>query len=266
MNRIRRLIVAAVVTAVCLPAVAAGPRVVEIQKPKMTAYLPASELANGKAVVICPGGGYEHLAKGHEGYQWAPYFNNLGYAAIVLEYSFPKGDRTLPMKDAEGSFKVVADSAAVWNISPDKVGIMGSSAGGHLASTMATHPSGACKPAFQILFYPVISLEKGVTHNGTAEGFLGKEPTDRLRHEWSNQYNVTAQTPPAFIVLSGDDTVVPPANSIMYYEALNKAGVPATMHIYPSGGHGWGYRESLPEHGLLLQELRHWLTDTNNHQ
>lgn len=266
MNFIKGLIVAAVAMAACLPAVATGPRVVEVQKPKMTAYLPAGDLANGKAVVICPGGGYEHLATAHEGYQWGPFFNELGYAAIVLEYKFPKGDRSIPMRDVEDCFKVVADSAAVWNISPYKIGIMGSSAGGHLASTMATHPSGVCKPAFQILFYPVISLEKGVTHNGTAEGFLGKEPTDRLRHEWSNQYNVTAQTPPAFIVLSGDDTIVPPANSIMYYQALNKAGVPVTMHIYPTGGHGWGYRESLSEHGLLLQELRHWLTDSNNHQ
>lgn len=200
--------------AACLPAIAAGPRTVEMANPKMTAYLPAGELANGQAVVICPGGGYTHLATGHEGYQWAPFFNELGYAAIVLEYTFPKGDRTLPMSDVEECFKVVADSASVWNISADKIGIMGSSAGGHLASTIATHPAKSCRPAFQILFYPVISLEKGVTHNGTADGFLGQDAPDSLRREWSNQYNVTAQTPPAFIVLSGDDTTVPPANSI----------------------------------------------------
>lgn len=267
MKVIRRLTVAVGMMAACLPAIAAGPRTVEMANPKMTAYLPAGELANGQAVVICPGGGYTHLATGHEGYQWAPFFNDLGYAAIVLEYSFPKGDRTLPMRDVEECFKVVADSASVWNISADKIGIMGSSAGGHLASTMATHSTEMCRPAFQILFYPVISLEKGVTHNGTADGFLGQNASDALRHEWSNQYNVTAKTPPAFIVLSGDDTVVPPANSIMYYNALNAAGVPASLHIYPAGGHGWGYKAgpgALPDREPMLRELRHWLTERQN--
>ncbi len=257
------ILTAALLTASFMSVSAQGPRVVTVDNPKMTAYIPAKDVANGQAVVICPGGGYVFLATGHEGNQWAPFFNDQGYAAIVLEYTFPKGDRKLPMQDVEKCFKVVADSAAVWNINVDRIGIMGSSAGGHLASTMATHPVGACKPAFQILFYPVISMEKGVTHEGSACGFLGENAPDGLRKEWSNQYNVTSETSPAFIVLSSDDTVVPPANSIGYFNALNAAGVPAAMHIYPKGGHGWGYNKNengLPERERMLDELRDWLS------
>lgn len=260
-RRISNLFIAAIALALigAIPAMAEGPRVVKMSDPEMEVYLPGSEQSTGKAVVICPGGGYCTHAMSHEGQQFAPFFNDLGYAAVVLKYTLPEGDRNRPMLDVDKCYKIIADSAASWHIDPAKTGIMGSSAGGHLASTMATHPTDNCKPAFQILFYPVISLEKEITHQGTANGFLGNEASDKLRREWSAQNNVTSATPPAFIVLSGDDTVVPPANSILYFSALNKSGVPATMHIYPKGDHGWGYSPALPEHDLMLQELRQWL-------
>ena len=133
---------------------ASGP--FDIEQPSLRVFLPAPELATGRAVVACPGGGYSHLAVDHEGYDWAPYFNKQGIALIVLKYRMPKGDRTLPISDAEAAMKIVRDSADVWNLNPNDIGIMGSSAGGHLASTIATHARPELRPNFQILFYPVI--------------------------------------------------------------------------------------------------------------
>lgn len=142
-------------------------RIMEFDSPKLTVFLPNRHVATGKAVVVCPGGGYTHLAKDHEGFDWAPLFNNLGMACAVLQYKLPAGDNTIPMADVDAAFKLLADSASVWGINPESIGIMGSSAGGHLASTAATHTSPNCKPAFQILFYPVISMQDEITHMGS---------------------------------------------------------------------------------------------------
>ena len=138
----------------------------DIEQPSLRVFLPAPELATGRAVVACPGGGYSHLAVDHEGYDWAPYFNKQGIALIVLKYRMPKGDRTIPISDAEAAMKIVRDSADVWNLNPNDIGIMGSSAGGHLASTIATHARPELRPNFQILFYPVITMNKSYTHMG----------------------------------------------------------------------------------------------------
>ena len=151
-----------------------APKPFDIEQPSLRVFLPAPELATGRAVVACPGGGYSHLAFEHEGCDWAPYFNKQGIALIVLKYRMPKGDRTLPISDAEAAMKVVRDSADVWNLNPNDIGIMGSSAGGHLASTIATHSNPELRPNFQILFYPVITMDKSYTHMGSHDNLLGK--------------------------------------------------------------------------------------------
>lgn len=235
------------------------PKPFDIEQPSLRVFLPAPELATGRAVVACPGGGYSGLAVNHEGYDWAPYFNKQGIALIVLKYRMPKGDRTLPISDAEAAMKMVRDSADVWNLNPDDIGIMGSSAGGHLASTIATHAPEALRPNFQILFYPVITMDKSFTHMGSHDNLLGKDASADLEKEFSNEKQVTKETPRAFIVYSDDDKVVPPANGVNYYLALNKKGVPSVLHIYPTGGHGWGIREDFLYKSEMQNELTSWL-------
>ena len=235
------------------------PKPFDIEQPSLRVFLPAPELATGRAVVACPGGGYSGLAVNHEGYDWAPYFNKQGIALIVLKYRMPKGDRTLPISDAEAAMKMVCDSADVWNLNPNDIGIMGSSAGGHLASTIATHAPEALRPNFQILFYPVITMDKSFTHMGSHDNLLGKDASADLEKEFSNEKQVTKETPRAFIVYSDDDKVVPPANGVNYYLALNKKGVPSVLHIYPTGGHGWGIREDFLYKSEMQNELTSWL-------
>ena len=235
------------------------PKPFDIEQPSLRVFLPAPELATGRAVVACPGGGYSGLAVNHEGYDWAPYFNKQGIALIVLKYRMPKGDRTLPISDAEAAMKMVRDSADVWNLNPKDIGIMGSSAGGHLASTIATHAPEALRPNFQILFYPVITMDKSFTHMGSHDNLLGKDASADLEKEFSNEKQVTKETPRAFIVYSDDDKVVPPANGVNYYLALNKKGVPSVLHIYPTGGHGWGIREDFLYKSEMQNELTSWL-------
>ena len=235
------------------------PKPFDIEQPSLRVFLPAPELATGRAVVACPGGGYSGLAVNHEGYDWAPYFNKQGIALIVLKYRMPKSDRTLPISDAEAAMKMVRDSADVWNLNPNDIGIMGSSAGGHLASTIATHAPEALRPNFQILFYPVITMDKSFTHMGSHDNLLGKDASADLEKEFSNEKQVTKETPRAFIVYSDDDKVVPPANGVNYYLALNKKGVPSVLHIYPTGGHGWGIREDFLYKSEMQNELTSWL-------
>lgn len=235
------------------------PKPFDIEQPSLRVFLPAPELATGRAVVACPGGGYSGLAVNHEGYDWAPYFNKQGIALIVLKYRMPKGDRTLPISDVEAAMKMVRDSADVWNLNPNDIGIMGSSAGGHLASTIATHAPEALRPNFQILFYPVITMDKSFTHMGSHDNLLGKDASADLEKEFSNEKQVTKETPRAFIVYSDDDKVVPPANGVNYYLALNKKGVPSVLHIYPTGGHGWGIREDFLYKSEMQNELTSWL-------
>lgn len=235
------------------------PRVIDIDSSFMKVFLPPGDLSTGRAIVCCPGGGYSDVAIGHEGYDWAPFFNNLGLTFVVLQYHLPAGDLTKPLGDVEKAFKVLTDSAAVWGIDPEQIGVMGSSAGGHLASVVATHPTAACCPSFQLLFYPVVSLDKCITHAGTRNEFLGSCDSDELAAEYSAENKVKADTPRAFIVHCGDDDVVHPQNSIRYYSALQRHGVPATLVMFPDGRHGWGYRGWFPHHDELLGLIVAWL-------
>lgn len=228
-------------------------------KPFIRVFLPDAAKATGRAVVCCPGGGYTHLATGHEGYDWAPFFNERGIALIVLKYRMPHAHTDVPISDAKEALRVVRENAQQWGIDPKKVGIMGSSAGGHLASTIATHSDLATMPAFQILFYPVITFNTPYTHQGSRDGLIGKQATQEMVDLYSNEKQVTSQTPPAIMLLSDDDKTVPSQNSVNYYLALKQHGIKATMHIYPSGGHGWGYRDNFKYHNEMTSDLSAWL-------
>jgi len=225
----------------------------------VTVYLPDERVATGRAVVCCPGGGYQHLAMQHEGTDWAPFFNSQGIALIVLKYRMPHGNYTVPAEDAEEAIRLVRSHAKEWHINTKDVGIMGFSAGGHLASTVATHATGETAPNFQILFYPVISMEQGTTHQGSRDNLLGKNPKRKLVNEYCNEQHITKHTPRAFLALAHDDRAVPPINSLNYYEELYANKVPASMHIYPSGGHGFGIRQSFAYHLEMMLELKAWL-------
>jgi acetyl esterase/lipase len=232
-------------------------------KAELTVYLPEAKKATGRAVVCCPGGGYTHLAMDHEGHQWATFFNNQGIALIVLKYRMPHGNPQIPVSDAEQAMKTVRMNATEWHIDRNDVGIMGFSAGGHLASTIATRSKGEAAPNFQILFYPVITMDPGFTHMGSHDNLLGKELSKKemkkLEFEYSNDLQVNRTTPRAFLALSDDDKAVPAANGFNYYQQLYKHDVPASIHIYPTGGHGWGYRETFAFHYEMVFELKAWL-------
>ena len=227
----------------------------------MVAYLP--ENPSGRAVVDCPGGGYTHLATQHEGHDWATYFNKQGIAFFVLTYRMPGGDRSIPMGDAQNAIRMVRDSAAAWHINPEDVGIMGFSAGGHLASTVSTHSEYDCRPNFSILFYPVISMNERESHKGSCQNFLGKEgqKNEQLVKLFSNQNTVVRHlTPPAIIITANDDGVVPPVtNAIAYYSAMRRMGNDCALYVYPTGGHGFGFRSTWAYHDQMLNDLTTWL-------
>lgn len=220
-------------------------------------FLP--EKPTGRAIVICPGGGYAHLAMDHEGTAWAQFYNDQGIAAIVLHYRMPHGDCRIPQEDAEQALTLVRDNAKAWGVTPSDVGIQGSSAGGHLASTIATHAKADVRPAFQVLFYPVITMDPEFTHRGSHDNFLGREAKKKQEALYSNDQQVTHQTPRAWIALSDDDSTVLPMNGVSYYTECYRHDVPATLHVYPSGRHGWGIRPSFRYHAEMLLELKAWL-------
>ena len=224
------------------------------------AFLP--EKPSGRAVVCLPGGGYSHLAVDHEGRDWQEFFCPRGIALFVLEYRMPGGDRTIPMGDALNALRTVREHAAEWKVNPRDVGIMGSSAGGHLAAVTSVLTPLSERPAFQILFYPVITMDLWGGHEGSSRNFLGADVDNPdtvaafSAHENVPRHNA----PPAIIFLSADDNVVPAGfNGVPYAQAMLLAENPVVMHMYPDGGHGWGYRSSFACHGEMLESLGRWL-------
>ena len=213
---------------------------------------------NGQAIIACPGGGYAGIATTHEGHDMAAWFNTQGITYAVLHYRMPYGNHEIPLSDAHQAIRYMRKHADQWNIR--QIGIMGSSAGGHLASTAATHFDAKTRPDFQILFYPVVTMGE-YTHQGSKNLLLGKNPSEELVKLYSNELQVNEQTPPAFIMHSSDDTAVPLQNPINYYLALCKHKVPASMHFYPTGGHGWGYNDSFPYKSQWKNELEKWLRE-----
>lgn len=237
-----------------------GGRVANVVNPSIAVYRP--EKPNGMAIIMCPGGGYARLAMGHEGHDMAAWFTTQGITYIVLKYRMPNGHYEVPLSDAEQAIRIVRQHAAEWNINPHRIGIMGASAGGHLAASLATlYSSQETRPDFQVLFYPVISMKEGVTHAGSRVNLIGEKPSAELEKKYSLEQQVNAQTPQAFIMLSSDDGAVPPANSLGYYEALLKNHVPATLHAYPIGGHGWGFRDNFTYKRQWTGELEKWLRE-----
>lgn len=227
-------------------------------------FLPPSNLATGRAILDCPGGGYSHLSMLNEGTDWAEFFCKKGIAFAVLQYRMPKGNRDVPISDAERAMKMLRDSAQLWHVNPYDVGIMGFSAGGHLASTVSTHAEWEARPDFSILFYPVITMGKRGQHEGSCKNFLGKDrDNDAVAKTYSNELQVRRHlTPPSIILLANDDTGVPPVpNGVAYYSAMRNAGNDCTMHIYPHGGHGFGYGERKPFsfRQQMLDDLTAWL-------
>jgi len=228
----------------------------KVRKPTLTAFLAPKNKANGTAVIICPGGGYSILAAGHEGYDVARKFNELGISAFVLKYRLPdakvsSNPEIAPLQDAQQALLIVKKRAAEWNINPSRIGIMGFSAGGHLASTAGTHfqkvvvPNATnvnVRPDFMILIYPVISGNPAIAHQGSFDNLVGKQASAAKLKEYSNESQVTTQTPPTFLVHASDDEVVKSENSIVFYQALLRNKIPAELHIYQKGGHGFGLK------------------------
>ena len=218
--------------------------------------------ATGQAVVICPGGGYGMLAMDHEGYEMAKWFAANGITGAVLKYRMPNHHPEVPLEDAVQALRIMAGlEAGATGYTADKVGIVGSSAGGHLAAMAST--IGSFKPAFSVLFYPVITAEKGKGHQGSFNALLGGSRNAESDTWYSLQNRVTAQTPPTLLLLSDDDKVVPPVNGILYYNALKEHGVKASMHIYPTGGHGWGIRDHFEYKEQWQQATLDWLKKLN---
>ena len=232
--------------------------------PTLEVRLPAKEIANGTAVIICPGGGYTYTSYTQEGTEIAAAFNKMGVAAFILKYRIPSDaymvNKTIgPLQDAQTAIKIVRMRAAEWGVDTAKVGIIGFSAGGHLASTAGTHfnkpvienkENTNLRPSFMILGYPVMDLSDSLMHKGSRDNLLGPNPSLELQREYSANLQVTKQTPPTFIVHAEDDRTVKVQNSIVFYQALLKNGVPAEMHIYPKGGHGFGINDTNTGHWI----------------
>jgi acetyl esterase/lipase len=234
-----------------------------VTKPTLELYLPEKDKSNGAAVIICPGGGYSVVVYQAEGIKTAKEFAKNGVAAFVLKYRLPDDSSMLekkigPLQDAQQAVKLARENAARWGIDPNKIGIMGFSAGGHLASTEATHykeplvengNNTNLRPDFQILIYPVVSMQDKLTHADSRTKLLGKTPTQEVIDQFSNELQVDEKTPPAYITHAGDDKVVEVDNSIVYYEKLRQHNVPAELHIYPKGNHGF----------VLSQPTEEWM-------
>ncbi len=225
-----------------------------VATPTLSVFIPKETKPNQTAVLIFPGGGYAHLSMEKEGTNVAEWLNSLGIVAFVVKYRLPsdlimKNKSIGPLQDAQEAIRFVRSNATKWNIDPNKIGTIGFSAGGHLASTLATHFDNkvyeskfnmSARPDFSILVYPVISMDNHITHKGSQTNLLGKEPSQILIDDFSNEKKVTSKTPPTFLVHASDDSAVLPENSINYYLALKKNNISAELHIYEKGGHGFG--------------------------
>jgi acetyl esterase/lipase len=247
-------------------------KVSKVIDPTLTAFLPEPAKANGTAVIICPGGGYSYLVVNDEGAHVARDFAAHGIAAFVLKYRLPNDaimvNREIgPLQDAQRAIQLVRERAVEWHIDATKVGIMGFSAGGHLASTLSTHYQKAVidnpkntnlRPDFSLLIYPVITFQDSILHKGSKKALIGETASVEKTREYSNELQVTTDTPPAFLVQAANDKVVPVANSINYFTALQKHGVKAEIHIYQEGGHGFGMNNATTQ-DKWMDRCYNWL-------
>ena len=249
-----------------------GVRISNVVQPNLTAFLPPAGTANGTAVIICPGGGYAQLSIDSEGYEVARRLNEMGITAFVLKYRLPNDETqpdkaTAPLQDAQQALRLVRQQAAKYNLNPERIGLMGFSAGGHLAATAGTRfarPVGASpgpesvRPAFLVLLYPVISFSDSLTHAGSRQNLLGDAPALEQVRQYSNERQVSTQTPPTFLVHAQDDKSVPVQNSLVFYQACLRHNVPVEMHLYPRGGHGFGLKNTTTKDNWT-ERLKNWL-------
>lgn len=249
------------------------PRVSKVTDPELLVYLPPKEKATGAAVVICPGGGYGILAIDHEGYDVAKWLNEIGVAGIILKYRLPSDeimvDKSVgPLQDVQEAIRQVRRRAGEWGLRGDRIGVMGFSAGGHLAGTASTmydervytrKDDTSARPDFSLLIYGVLSMQDGVTHEGSKRNLLGNTVAKAQADRFSNELRVDANTPPAFLVHSTDDSTVPVENSIRYYQALKEHGVTGELHIYESGGHGYGLAPNGDTESMWSEACRAWM-------
>lgn len=248
----------------------------KVTDPTLEIYLPEKDKATGAAIIIIPGGGYSIVSYTNEGTDIAAAFNKMGVAAFILKYRLPSdktmADKTIgPLQDAQQAIKTVRMRAKEWAVDTAKVGIIGFSAGGHLASTAGTHFNKTVinntektnlRPDFMILMYPVISLTDNLMHKGSRDNLIGASPSAELTQLYSNETQVTERTPPTMLIHAGDDKTVKVANSLRFYEALVKCDVPAEMHIYPKGGHGFGVNnKTTPD--KWTERVENWLKAGN---
>ncbi len=241
-------------------------RVANVTEAEIYIFRAPLEIATGQAVVICPGGSYSQLAIDYEGYEVAKWFAQHGITAAVLKYRMPNGIKEVPFEDAVEALRIMRKKGEHLWFDDSKVGIVGYSAGGHLAASVSTMADDQDKPAFTVLFYPVITGEKGVTHAGSFNQLLGKDRSEEQSNYDSLENRVTATTPPAIMLLSDNDKAVPPENSIRYYQALKRHNVTSSMHIYPIGGHGWGFSESFRYFEQWQISLLDWLKMINTEE
>jgi acetyl esterase/lipase len=241
-------------------------------KPSLTYYSPVWPSATGTAVIVAPGGSYHFLASNHEGRQVANWLNAMNVTAFVLKYRLgPRYHHPVELGDAQRAIRLVRARAAEFGIQPDRIGILGFSAGGHLSATAETHfdagdssaadpiDRASSRPDFAILAYPVISMSAPYTHQDSATALLGENPDAKLREELSAELHVTPQTPPTFLFTTSEDKLVPPENSVAFYLALHKAGVPVELHVFEKGSHGLGLDLGDPLGGEWPELLRNWL-------
>ena len=246
-------------------------RVSRVADPTLTVYPPAVDRANGSAVIICPGGGYERLAIVREGEQHARWLSSLGVTAFVLKYRMREFGHPAPLQDVLRAVRLVRAQAGQYDLRPDRIGVMGSSAGGHLAATAGTlfdHPLGRtgnaldkvdARPDFLMLMYPVIALEGPAAHGGSRTALLGPSPSAADIELMSVARQVTVRTPPTLLIHTQDDAAVPVENSILFYQALTRAKVPAEMHLFEHGEHGMGMRAGLGNASLWPRRAEEWL-------
>jgi acetyl esterase/lipase len=242
--------------------------------PTLTIYPAPADKANGTAIVICPGGGYQHLAMGHEGEEIALWLNSIGVTGFILKYRLAPYQHPSPLQDAQRSIRTVRSRAADWDVNPSRIGILGFSAGGHLASTAATHfdegdarssdpiDKVSCRPDFAVLCYPVISLkDEAIVHKGSRKNLLGENPSFELVELLSNETQVTSQTPPTFLWHTAEDRGVNPEHSILFFLACVKAKVPTELHVYEKGPHGIGLAKKFPVASQWPVHCEAWMRD-----
>lgn len=237
---------------------------VSVGKGKLHIFPAPKRLSNGCIIMLIPGGRYARLAIDNEGFDWVPFLNSLGYTATVLQYTMPKGIPEIPIRDACEAMRYIRLHSKEWNIENAKVGVFGFSAGGHLASMMTELIDSIERPDFAALFYPVITMDSENTHKASRENLFGEHATKQLEQQYSSQLHISSNMPNIFMALSADDRNVNPINSLLFFQALIEKNNQSTLHIYPSGRHGWGFSSDFKYHDKMLYDLTLWLKEISS--